>query len=67
LSYLLGVEYSPGTLQLDISLFGHDQRIVDFYSKISDSALQFRMAKEKLHRSQVFGLTVDDRDFRSPE
>ena len=40
---------------LHFSLFCHFQRVVDFNAEVLYCALELRMTKQQLHRSQVFG------------
>ena len=41
--------------------------VVDLNPKISNGALQLRMAEQNLDRSQITGLLVNDRGFRPAE
>lgn len=52
--------------ELHLSLLGDLQRIVDLDSEVSDGALKFAVAEEKLNRPQVPGPPVDQRRFGAP-
>ena len=53
------VATSPAELHL--SLLGDLQRVVDLDSEVSDGALQFAMAEEKLDGPEIPGPPVDQR------
>ena len=45
----------------DDNLFRYGEGIVDFYALVSDGALDLRVAKEKLHGSEIARSLVDQR------
>src|SRR5690606_42137793 len=53
----------PEGAHSSLRLLRYLEGVVDFNPQVVDGALQFSMAKEKLHRPEVLGLTVDQRRF----
>ena len=51
----------------DVNLFGYGESVVDFDAEIPDGALNFGMAQQQLHRTQVAGSTVDECCFGTPK
>src|SRR5690348_6168859 len=52
---------------LNLQPFRQGQRVIQFYPKIADGALQLGMAQEKLAGSEVPGFAIEQRDLRSPQ
>ena len=50
----------PGS---DVNLFRDSERVFDLDTKISNSALHFRMSQEQLHRPEITGTQRTDFDF----
>lgn len=56
----------PVVDKLKVDLLGHIQGIIYLNPEITDSALEFRMAKEELYCAQVPGLPIDLGRLRTP-
>jgi len=52
--------------QLDFSLLGNFQGVIDLDAEISNGAFQLGMAKQELNGPQVLRALVDQRRFGSP-
>lgn len=46
-------------LHLDVDTLRDAQRVFQFDAQISDGAIDFRMAKQKLHRTKITRFAVD--------
>ncbi len=49
----------------DFDLLSNRQRVVHLDPEIADGALNLRVTQEQLHGSQIAGLAIDQRRFRS--
>ena len=54
-------------LRLDFRSFGQEQRVLYVNTQIPDSALDFGVAEQDLHGTQVSNLLIDDRRFGPPQ
>src|SRR6266851_2077125 len=61
-----GPAVATSSTRLHLSLLRDLQRVVDLDSEVSDGALQFAMAKEKLDGPEIPGPPVDQCRFGTP-